>query len=84
MQVMSVRAIDSEELVPASEIEFEFSGLARDAVIPIWPPVPWYVAWPPDHTMSHQDIEDLTSMWLAATDPSETPDPTSHLSDGLI
>ena len=81
MQVMSVRAVDSKELVPASEIEFEFCGLARDAVIQIWPPAPRDIAWPPAHTMSHQDIEDWTSMWIEAADPSKTPDPTSHVSE---
>lgn len=40
MQVMSVRSAESNELVPASEIEFEFCGTARDAVIAIWPSVP--------------------------------------------
>ena len=62
MQVISVRAVDSKELVPVSEIEFEFCGRAPHAVIPIWPPAPRYVAWPPDYTMSHQDVEDLTAM----------------------
>lgn len=64
MQVMSVRSADSNELVPASEIEFEFCGTARDAVVPIWPSVPESLSWPPTHTMSHQDIEDWTSMWV--------------------
>lgn len=79
MQVMSVRAVESKELVPASEIEFEFCGLAREAVVPIWPLQPRYIAWPPIHTMNHQDVEDLTSMWLKAADPSESPDGMSGL-----
>ena len=81
MQVMSVRSVESKELVPASEIEFEFDGLAREAVIPIWPPGPGHVAWPPVHTMSHQDIEDLTSMWIKAANPSARPDRVAGLSD---
>ena len=64
MQVMSVRSVESNELVPASEIEFEFCGLAREAVIPIWPPGLEHLAWPPVHTMSHQEVEDWTSMWI--------------------
>ena len=63
MQVMSVRSAESNELVPASEMEFEFCGTARDAVIPIWPIVPESPSWPPVHTMSHDDIEAWTSMW---------------------
>ncbi len=64
MQVMSVRSAESKELVPASEIEFEFCGSARDAVIPIWSSVPESVSWPPAHTMGHQDVEDWTSIWV--------------------
>jgi hypothetical protein len=60
MQVMSVRSADSNALVPASEIEFEFCGTAIDAVTPIWPSVQKSLSWPPTHTMSHQDIEDWT------------------------
>ena len=62
-QVMSVRSVESNELVPTSEIKFEFCGAARDVVIPIWPTVPELLSWPPIHTMSHQDIEDWTRMW---------------------
>jgi len=64
MRVMSVRSAESKELVSASEIEFELCGTAKDAVIPIWPNVPESLSWPPAHTMSHQDIEDWTSMWV--------------------
>ena len=81
MQVMSVRSVESNELVPASEIEFEFCGLAPEAVIPIWPPAPGYVAWPPVHTMSHQDIEDWTSMWTKAANPAVRPNSMSGLLD---
>ena len=58
MQVMSVRSVTSKELVPADTIAVEFSGPARKAVLPIWPPGPGYLAWPPARTMSHQDVEE--------------------------
>lgn len=66
MQVMCVRSVASNELVPADEIEFELSGSARQVVLPIWPPVPGYLQWPPGRTMSHQDVQDWTSMWIKA------------------
>ena len=50
MQVLYVRSVASNELVPAGKLGLEFSRLAREALIPIWPPA---------HTMSHQDIKDL-------------------------
>ena len=59
MQVLSVRSVPSNELVPAGKLGLEFSRLAREALIPIWPPFPGPVVWPPAHTMSHQDIVDL-------------------------
>ena len=59
MQVLSVRSVASNELVPASNFGLEFSRLARETVFPIWPPVPGYLEWPPARTMSHQDVEDL-------------------------
>ena len=61
MQVMSVRSVASNELVPTGKIALEFSGLAREALIPIWPPVLGDLVWPPAHTMSDQDIEDLAA-----------------------
>ena len=59
MQVLSVRSVASNELVPADRLGLGFSGLAREMVLPIWPPVPGYLEWPPTRTMSHQDVEDL-------------------------
>ena len=66
MQVMSVRSVASNDLVLADETDFEFHGLARETVSPIWPPVPGYLKWPPARTMSHQDVEDLASMRAVA------------------
>ena len=66
MQVMAVRSVASGELVYASEIEFEFLGKANEAVVPIWPPNPDAVRWPPAQTMTQQDIEDWTDMWRKA------------------
>ena len=63
MQVLSVRSIAPDELVPASRLGFDLSGLARGMVLPIWPPVPGYVEWPPTRTMSHQDVEDVAG-WM--------------------
>ena len=71
MQVMCVRSVASNELVPADEIQFELCGLAREAVLPIWPPVPGYLQWPPGRGMSHQDVEDWTSMWIEAANPRQ-------------
>ena len=82
MQVMCVRCVASNELVPADEIKFELCGLARDAVLPIWPPVPGYRQWPPGPTMSHQDVEDWTSMWIKAANPVPArPMPRDSLTD---
>ena len=59
MQVLSVRSVRSNELVRAGRLGLDFSGLAQETVLPIWPTVPGYVEWPPTRTMSHQDVEDL-------------------------
>ena len=59
MQVLSARSVAPNELVPAGRLGLDSSGLARGMVLPIWPPVPGYVEWPPTRTMSHQDVEDL-------------------------
>ena len=59
MQVLSVRSVVSNEIVPAGRLGLDFSGLAQETMLPIWPPVPGYVEWPPTRTMSHQDVEDL-------------------------
>jgi hypothetical protein len=66
MQVMAVRSAESGELVYASEIEFEFLGKAREAIVPIWPPASGAVRWPPTQAMTQQDIEDWTDMWQKA------------------
>jgi hypothetical protein len=66
MQVMAVRSKADGQLTYASEIEFEFSQRAKDAVIPIWPPTGSAVRWPPAETMTRQDIEDWTDMWRTA------------------
>lgn len=66
MQVMSVRSQETSEFVYASEIEFEFLGKARHAILPIWPPSSEAIRWPPAETMSQQDIEDWTDMWEKA------------------
>lgn len=60
MQVMAVRSTASGELAYASEIEFEFLGKAKQAIVPIWPPTSSAVRWPPIETMTQQDIEDWT------------------------
>jgi hypothetical protein len=65
MQLMSVRLATSDDLVYASEMEFEFLGKAVDAVLPIWPPRSEAVRWPPKQPMTTQDIEDWTNMWKA-------------------
>lgn len=62
MQVLSVRSVASNELVPAGTLGLDFFGRARGTVLPIWPPVPGYLEWPPAHTMSHQDVEDLAEL----------------------
>ena len=67
MQVMAVRSISSGELVYASEIESEFLGKAKDAVVRIWPPSSDAVRWPPVETMAQQDVEDWTDMWSNPT-----------------
>ena len=83
MQVMCVRSVTSNELVPADEIRFELSDSARHAVFPIWPPVPGYLRWPPDRTMRHQDVEDWTSMWIkAANEMPAGPTSRDFLTDG--
>ena len=66
MQVMSVRSVASNNLVSADQMNYEFRGAARETVVPIWPPVPGYLEWPPARTMSDQDIEDVASMWIEA------------------
>jgi hypothetical protein len=66
MQVMAVRSTTSGALVYASELEFEFLGKAQEAIVPIWPPAPNAVRWPPNETMTQQDIEDWTDMWRTA------------------
>ena len=63
MQVMAVRSVTSGQLIYASEIEFEFLGKAKDAIVPIWPPRSEAVRWPPRQTMTQQDVEDWTDMW---------------------
>ena len=63
MQVMAVRSVSTRELVYASEIEFEFLGKAKDAVVRIWPPNDDAVRWPPSRAMTQQDVEDWTGMW---------------------
>ena len=59
MQVLSVRSVASNELVPAGTLGLDVFGRARGTVSPIWPPVPGNLEWPPARTMSHQDLEDL-------------------------
>jgi len=54
---MAVRSTASGELVYASEIEFEFLGKAKDAIVPIWPPNSGAVRWPAAQAMTQQDIE---------------------------
>jgi hypothetical protein len=66
MQVMATRSTVSGELAYASEIEFEFLGKAKDAIASIWPPMPSAVRWPPNATMTQEDIEDWTDMWRTA------------------
>lgn len=66
MQVMAVRSTATDELVYASEIEFEFLGKAKEAIIPIWPPTSNAVRWPPAESMTPQDVEDWTDMWRTA------------------
>lgn len=66
MQVMAVRSAASSELIYASEIEFEFLGKATESIVPIWPPNPDAIRWPPTQTMTQQDIEDWTDMWQKA------------------
>lgn len=66
MQVMAVRSAASGELVYASEVEFEFLGKAREAIVPIWPPASGAVRWPPVQAMTQQDVEDWTDMWQKA------------------
>ena len=78
MQVMSVRSTASNELVPAGESTVETSGLARETVLSIWPPVPGYLEWPPARTMSHQDVEEWNSMWIKAANLPERPDRMSR------
>ena len=67
MQVLAVRSASSGELVYASEVEFEFLGKARDAIVRIWPPSSDAVRWPPVQTMTPQDVEDWTDMWANPT-----------------
>ena len=62
MQVLSVRSVASNELVPAGTLGVDFFGRARGTVSPIWPPVPAYLEWPPARTMSHRDVEDLAEL----------------------
>jgi hypothetical protein len=66
LQVMAVRPVNSDMLVPASEMAFEFTGTAADAIIPIWPVTETSVNWPPALTMSVAELEDWTGMWIAA------------------
>ena len=67
LRVMAVRSISSGELVYASEIESEFLGKDKDAVVRIWPPSSDAVRWPPVETMAQQDVEDWTDMWSNPT-----------------
>ena len=66
MQVMAVRSVASNDLVSAEQMNYEFCGPARETVVPIWPPMPGYLEWPPARTMSDQDIEDVSSMRIDA------------------
>lgn len=67
MQVMAVRSVASGELVSAtSEMEFEFLGKAKKAIVPIWPPCPDAVRWPPPEALTQEDLEEWTLMWEKA------------------
>jgi hypothetical protein len=71
MQLMAVRSIASAELVPASEMEFEFLGKAKRAVLQIWPTNRLGVSWPPEVTIEGQDLEAWVNMWVAPEQPDE-------------
>jgi hypothetical protein len=75
MQLMAVRSTASGELVPASEMEFEFLGKARRAVLQIWPTNPLGVSWPPELTMDGQDLEEWVNMWVDPEQPEYTEKP---------
>ena len=62
MQVLSVRSVASNELVPAGTRGLDLFDRARGTILPIWPPVSGYLEWPPARTMSHQDVEDLAEL----------------------
>ena len=66
MQLMAVRSVPSGELIYSSEIEYEFLGKAKDAIVAIWPPSSEAIRWPPREAMTQQDIEDWTDMWRKA------------------
>jgi hypothetical protein len=67
VQVIAVRSTASGELVYASEVEVEFLGKAKEAIVRIWPPSPDAVRWPPSETLTQQDVEDWTEMWANPT-----------------
>jgi hypothetical protein len=67
MQVMSVRSRTSGELVYAgSEMESIFEGKGPNAILSIWPPTGQGVRWPPEQTLSQENLEQWTNMWEKA------------------
>lgn len=71
MQLLAVRSTTSGKLVPASEMEFEFLGKAKRAVVQIWPTSHLGVSWPPELTMEGQDLEEWVDMWVEPEQPEE-------------
>jgi hypothetical protein len=63
LQVMSVRSEATGQLVPASEVAFNFEGLAKYAVLSLWPVDKYVVSWPPEYAMDALELEEWTAMW---------------------
>lgn len=69
---MSVRSEVTGQLVPASEIAFNFEGLAQYAVLSLWPVEKHVVSWPPEYAMDALELDDdWTAMWGKAMGPSK-------------
>jgi hypothetical protein len=69
LQVMSVRSEATGQLVPANQLAFNFEGLARYAVLSIWPVERHVVCWPPEYAIDALELEDWTAMWAKAIGP---------------
>lgn len=71
MQVLAVKSPDTNALVPADEVGFNFEGKARDAILQIWPVNQNAMQWPPIESLSGHELDDWASIFKDPNQPEE-------------